>query len=259
VNRICSPDFTPEIDDVLRARQPTTSIIEYKYKINGTYFLFVDVGGQRSERRKWINCFENVSSLLFVASLHDYDLCLSVDEARSSNTHHEENEQINRMRDALDLFRTLINWKKKNFINVNSGKNASIKRKDHAKKSQSVSSVGSSANNNINSQYGLQVVKETLLFERVSIILFLNKEDLFDEKIKLSSPRVCFSDYDDTMTPDEAKEFIARKFIACENDKKSQREIYWHYTYALDRKNIETVIASVKDRIIKHIFESMRL
>jgi hypothetical protein len=258
VNRICTPDFTPEIDDVLRVRQPTTSIIEYKYKINGTYFLFVDVGGQRSERRKWINCFESVSSLLFVASLHDYDLSLSVDEVRSSGTHHE-NEKINRMRDALDLFRTLINWKKKNFINVTGkagSKNASLKPKEYAKKSTSVNKMDTSTNNN---QYGVQVVQETLLFEHVSIILFLNKEDLFDEKIKYSSPKVCFPDYNEKMTPEEAKEFIAKKFIACENDKQSQREIYWHYTYALDRKNIETVIASVKDRILKHIFESMRL
>jgi GTPase SAR1 family protein len=246
---------------VLRARQPTTSIIEYKYKINGAFFLFVDVGGQRSERRKWINCFENVSSLLFVASLHDYDLSLSVDEVRSSmnattlattaavEQQQTEHEKINRMRDALDLFRTLINWKKKTFVSVGNSKGGSVKPKSGQRP-----------------QYSVQAVRETLLFERVSIILFLNKEDLFDEKIKTSSPRACFNDYDDSLSPAEAKEFIARKFLACEvvNNKRSQlsspaREIYWHYTYALDRKNIETVIASVKDRILKQIFDSMRL
>ena len=38
-----------------------------------------------------------------------------------------------------------------------------------------------------------------------------------------------------------------------------RRDIYWHYTFALDRKNIETVVASVKDKILKYMLESMRL
>jgi hypothetical protein len=40
---------------------------------------------------------------------------------------------------------------------------------------------------------------------------------------------------------------------------KYHREIYWHYTFALDRKNIETVVEYVKDRILKYMIESMRL
>ena len=33
----------------------------------------VDVGGQRSERRKWIHCFEEVTSVIFFVSLSEYD------------------------------------------------------------------------------------------------------------------------------------------------------------------------------------------
>ncbi len=36
----------------------------------------VDVGGQRSERRKWIHCFENVTSIIFLAALSEYDQVL---------------------------------------------------------------------------------------------------------------------------------------------------------------------------------------
>ena len=36
----------------------------------------VDVGGQRSERRKWIHCFENVTSVMFLAALSEYDQTL---------------------------------------------------------------------------------------------------------------------------------------------------------------------------------------
>ena len=33
----------------------------------------IDVGGQRSERRKWIHCFDNVTSLMFLVALSEYD------------------------------------------------------------------------------------------------------------------------------------------------------------------------------------------
>jgi hypothetical protein len=42
------------------------------------FFLnrMVDVGGQRSERRKWIHCFENVTSIMFLVALSEYDQVL---------------------------------------------------------------------------------------------------------------------------------------------------------------------------------------
>lgn len=39
-------------------------------------FRMVDVGGQRSERRKWIHCFENVTSIMFLVALSEYDQVL---------------------------------------------------------------------------------------------------------------------------------------------------------------------------------------
>ena len=39
-----------------------------------------DVGGQRSERKKWVHCFEGVHCLLFVAALSGYDQCLVEDK-----------------------------------------------------------------------------------------------------------------------------------------------------------------------------------
>ena len=40
-----------------------------------TYSMF-DVGGQRSERKKWIHCFENVTSIIFCVALSEYDQVL---------------------------------------------------------------------------------------------------------------------------------------------------------------------------------------
>ena len=39
----------------------------------------VDVGGQRSERKKWIHCFEGVTAILFCVALSAYDLTLEED------------------------------------------------------------------------------------------------------------------------------------------------------------------------------------
>ena len=33
----------------------------------------VDVGGQRSERRKWIHCFEGVKAIIFLTAINEYD------------------------------------------------------------------------------------------------------------------------------------------------------------------------------------------
>jgi guanine nucleotide-binding protein G(i) subunit alpha len=41
-----------------------------------------DVGGQRSERRKWIHCFEGVTAILFCVALSEYDLVLREDETQ---------------------------------------------------------------------------------------------------------------------------------------------------------------------------------
>jgi hypothetical protein len=50
----------------------------YNYRI-------VDVGGQRRERRKWIHCFENVTSIIFIAALSEYDQCLFEEEGEVRN------------------------------------------------------------------------------------------------------------------------------------------------------------------------------
>ena len=42
----------------------------------GIPFLFVDVGGQRSQREKWFQCFDGITSILFLASSSEFDQVL---------------------------------------------------------------------------------------------------------------------------------------------------------------------------------------
>jgi hypothetical protein len=57
LDRFRDPEgYTPTKQDVLRARVRSTGIEEAEFKFDDFKFRMLDVGGQRSERRKWIHC-----------------------------------------------------------------------------------------------------------------------------------------------------------------------------------------------------------
>lgn len=66
-------DYLPSQQDILLARKPTKGIHEYDFEIKNVPFKMVDVGGQRSERRRWFECFDCVTSILFLVSSSEYD------------------------------------------------------------------------------------------------------------------------------------------------------------------------------------------
>jgi GTPase SAR1 family protein len=73
LDTIKMPDYLPDKDDILYSRVRTSGIITESYVIDGTTFEMYDVGGQRNERKKWIHCFEDVTAIIFVAALSEYD------------------------------------------------------------------------------------------------------------------------------------------------------------------------------------------
>ncbi|CAH2105638.1 unnamed protein product [Euphydryas editha] len=221
--RIESADYLPTEQDILRARQPTTGILEYPFDLDGIIFRMVDVGGQRSERRKWIHCFENVTSIIFLVALSEYDQILF------------ESENENRMEESKALFKTIITYP---------------------------------------------------WFQHSSVILFLNKKDLLEEKIMYSHlvdyfpeydgpkcdpvparefilqkylkenpdpDRQCYSHFTTATGPQRdastAREFILRMFVDLNPD--AEKIIYSHFTCATDTENIRFVFAAVKDTILQ--------
>jgi len=96
---IFSPNFVPSEQDILHVRVRTTGIAEHKFMIDGNDLRMYDVGGQRSERKKWIYCFERVSVVFFVAAISSYDQVLIEDN--STNSLHE----------ALNLFKEICGSK----------------------------------------------------------------------------------------------------------------------------------------------------
>ncbi|KAJ7617866.1 heterotrimeric G-protein alpha subunit, GPA1-like protein [Roridomyces roridus] len=106
LDRLSAPEYIPSDQDILRTRVKTTGITETKFKIGELTYRIFDVGGQRSERRKWVHCFENVAALVFLVGLSEYDQRLS------------EDRSVNRMDEALTLFESICNsrWFQKSSI-----------------------------------------------------------------------------------------------------------------------------------------------
>uniref|UniRef100_UPI00358DDDA8 guanine nucleotide-binding protein subunit alpha-11 n=1 Tax=Myxine glutinosa TaxID=7769 RepID=UPI00358DDDA8 len=187
LDRIALPHYLPTQQDVLRVRVPTTGIIEYPFDLENIIFRMVDVGGQRSERRKWIHCFENVTSIMFLVALSEYDQVLA------------ESDNENRMEESKALFRTIITYP---------------------------------------------------WFQNSSVILFLNKKDLLEEKITYSHLVDYFPEFEGTQRDAQAaREFILKMFVDLNPD--SDKIIYSHFTCATDTENIRFVFAAVKDTILQ--------
>ncbi|XP_026713391.1 guanine nucleotide-binding protein G(t) subunit alpha-1-like [Athene cunicularia] len=80
LERLVTPGYVPTEQDVLRSRVKTTGIIETQFSFKDLNFRMFDVGGQRSERKKWIHCFEGVTCIIFIAALSAYDMVLVEDD-----------------------------------------------------------------------------------------------------------------------------------------------------------------------------------
>uniref|UniRef100_A0A1I7UMX9 Guanine nucleotide-binding protein G(K) subunit alpha n=1 Tax=Caenorhabditis tropicalis TaxID=1561998 RepID=A0A1I7UMX9_9PELO len=190
LDRICAPNYVPTQDDILRTRIKTTGIVETQFVYKDRLFLVFDVGGQRSERKKWIHCFEDVTALIFCVAMSEYDMVLV------------EDCQTNRMRESLKLFDSICNNK---------------------------------------------------WFTETSIILFLNKKDLFEEKIQRSPLTHCFPEYTGENNYEEASAYIQQQFE--EVNKRTvgnkNQEIYTQFTCATDTNNIRFVFDAVTDIIIR--------
>ncbi|KOB69114.1 G protein alpha subunit, partial [Operophtera brumata] len=93
LERIARPDYVPSHQDILHCRKATKGISECTININNVPFVFVDVGGQRTQRQKWTQCFDSVTSILFLVSSSEFDQVL----------------KTNRLEEALNIFDTIVN------------------------------------------------------------------------------------------------------------------------------------------------------
>jgi guanine nucleotide-binding protein subunit alpha len=100
IDRIWADGYVPNDQDLLRSRLRTTGIIETVFDLGQLTYRMFDVGGQRSERKKWIHCFENVNCLLFLVAISGYDQCL-VEDKDGVSAHIKYTRQYDTQTDAV--------------------------------------------------------------------------------------------------------------------------------------------------------------
>lgn len=186
MDKIFAPSYMPSVADILRARAATTGIQEHSLVMNGTKFVFYDVGGQRNERKKWIHCFEDVTAVIFVIGLSEYNQVLYEDDTQ------------NRFEEALTVWEEISNnqW-----------------------------------------------------FTKSCLILFLNKADLFREKVMRVPMSLHVKGYPASSDYSYEK---GLSFIRSELQKRCKgRTPYTHVTSATDSSQMKAVFEAVREFVIR--------
>ncbi len=204
IDEIKNFNYVPNDQDILRCRVLTTEITETRFQVGKSaekvHFHMFDVGGQRDQRRKWIQCFNDVTAIIFVVACSSFDIALREDRSQ------------NRLKESIELF---------------------------------------------------SLVWDNRFLKTVSIILFLNKQDLLNDKVMAGKSKL--EDYypefiryktpEKTVkdSPDEvmrAKFFIRDLFLSITSENKStihkMHDCFPHFTCAVDTKNIEKIFNSCR-------------
>lgn len=193
IKRISHPDYVPTVKDILRARLRTSGIVERNFNVNHVDFLFLDVGGQRNERRKWIHCFSGVTAVIFLTAISEYDQVLF------------EDEKVNSLHESLNVWSSICN-----------------------------------------NRY----------FSQTAMIIFLNKIDLFREKINHVPLTTCFPDYTGPNDEENCARHIEDRFKELNQQEKV---IFCHRTCATDTKMIERVFDDCRMVILKEQLQRLGL
>ncbi|MBN3277960.1 GNA13 protein, partial [Polyodon spathula] len=196
LDKLAEPDYLPSQQDILLARKPTKGIHEYDFEIKNVPFVMVDVGGQRSERKRWFECFDSVTSILFLVSSSEFDQVLM------------EDRQTNRLTESLNIFETIVNNR---------------------------------------------------VFSNVSIILFLNKTDLLEQKVQIVAIKDYFPEYEgEPHNLADIQKFLVECFRNKRRDQQ-QKPLYHHFTTAINTENIRLVFRDVKDTILHDNLKQLML
>ncbi|KAJ7029900.1 G-protein alpha subunit-domain-containing protein [Mycena alexandri] len=191
IHRIAHPAYVPNEQDILHARVESTTMTHTSIPLGDLSIYVFDVG---VEREKWIHHFEGITSIIFCAALSDYDQVSA------------EDSRVNRMRESLGLFDSIVNspW-----------------------------------------------------FWRTSVILLLNKIDVFRKKLSRIPLERYFPEYTGGSDLNRAAKFILWRFL---QENRARLSVYPHLTQATnDTKSLRLIFAAVKETILQNALKDSRI
>ncbi|KAM6948971.1 guanine nucleotide-binding protein G(olf) subunit alpha isoform 1-T1 [Aplochiton taeniatus] len=202
IDSVRQSEYTPTDQDLLRCRVLTSGIFETRFQVDKVNFHMFDVGGQRDERRKWIQCFNDVTAIIFVVASSSYNMVI------------REDNNTNRLREALDLFRSIWNNRWLRTISVI-----------------------------------LFLNKQDMLAEKV--LAGKSKiEDYFPEYARYTIPNEATPEPGEDPKVTRAKFFIRDEFLRISTASGDGRHYcYPHFTCAVDTENIRRVFNDCRDII----------
>ncbi|KAI8926982.1 guanine nucleotide binding protein, alpha subunit [Entophlyctis helioformis] len=219
IDAIAAPGYTPTNDDILQVRSPTTGVSETVFNINNRQLHFIDVGGQRGLRKQWSGFFDNCHAILFVASISSFDQTL-----------HEiakDGLMGSLMGPDADLDSDLLN------------PDAVLPTNRLA---DAVQLFGQIVNNRV--------------LAKSQVVLFLNKDDLFRDKLARG---IRFADfvhgYDGPNKADAIAKHVRHMFMAQRRDK--DRIVTVHRTCCTDTNAMQILVGSLIESLTRSALESV--
>jgi len=181
IDRIRQPNYTPTDQDILNCCiKNCDNVSEILFHYDNWKYRIINVNGLKTDHRKWISCFENVSAVVIVTDISGY------------NENSEKDEGITHLQEDINFFETICKSK---------------------------------------------------WFEKSSIILFLNKTDVFKEKLAKFPLNQYFSDYSGGDDYDQALAFIKNRFESLNEKKK----LYIKFNSISDTQQFEFLTSILKE------------
>ena len=225
MHKYCIPDYIPTFTDMIHSRKTTTNINKVRFafqdnagSIEEVYEIF-EMDPQKTAYRKWMHFFDNTTAIIFVASLSGYN------QYKLGRSECMLISGYIRISNEFEFFPPELSGLIEQYCSAN-------------EMQKSIQLFGDIIN--------LNVFKET------HIILFLNKSDVFDQKIGKYPVRDHFEDFDGEEATDDAIQFFKRKF---RNQRRNSQNylggIHFHITCATDTSCIKKMFESCRTIIIK--------
>jgi len=168
VDTLKSKSYTPNDMDYIRSRVKSTAVVEKMFNYKTNAIRVIDVGGQRSERRKWIYCFPDMMALIFCVAISEYDQTL------------REQIETKRLDETFKVYDEVVNNR---------------------------------------------------FFKNKPIIVFLNKNDIFEDKMKKRHISTYYPEFPSTASAADVIELLKKKFKALDKFP-NLRQITFYVTVA---------------------------